>query len=294
MEAIFLSIPSFPGFASPPSSLFAKHTILYNNKHIKQDLFILCVHYVSSPNLNFFTELSSESALDTTPDSTANFEKKAIEPPPSKRHKTEDHDFNLSHSIAASFRPGKLTGIEILSRLFPLQKRDVLELVLQGCNGDALKAIEHFLSVDEGSSPDDVKDDTDVYTTNTSRSSILTYTTEALHKPQELYIPPTYSRSNSLSQSASILVKTNSVANPLNLNWEYSSQPDIYSQNWPPFRFGANLFSNKSSPTHASRSVLNNSHRDQLLSCFPAPPIMHPPMSPFYYSMATVRPPSFK
>ena len=31
-------------------------------------------------------------------------------------------------------------------RLFPTQRKAVLELVLQGCNGDLVKAIEHFLS----------------------------------------------------------------------------------------------------------------------------------------------------
>ena len=42
---------------------------------------------------------------------------------------------------------GRLTNIEILKRVFPLQPRHVLDLVLSGCNGDLVKAIEHFLSV---------------------------------------------------------------------------------------------------------------------------------------------------
>ncbi|PVD23554.1 hypothetical protein C0Q70_16826 [Pomacea canaliculata] len=44
-----------------------------------------------------------------------------------------------------AFRPGRLTPLEILERLYPYQRRAVLELVLQGCNGDLVKAIEHFL-----------------------------------------------------------------------------------------------------------------------------------------------------
>jgi len=48
-----------------------------------------------------------------------------------------------------AFRPGRLTNIEILERIFPLQKRHVLELVLTGCNGDLVKAIEQFLSVQD-------------------------------------------------------------------------------------------------------------------------------------------------
>lgn len=47
------------------------------------------------------------------------------------------------------FRPGRLTPLEILERVFPLQRRAVLELVLQGCNGDLVKAIEHFLSAQD-------------------------------------------------------------------------------------------------------------------------------------------------
>lgn len=63
---------------------------------------------------------------------------------------------SIAHAIASSFRPGKLTHIEILSRLFPLQNQSVLELVLQGCNGDMVKTIEHFLSAND---PDLLKSD---------------------------------------------------------------------------------------------------------------------------------------
>ncbi len=47
----------------------------------------------------------------------------------------------------------KLTPIEILSRIFPGQKRSVLQLVLQGCKGDLIRAIEHFLSSSDFSQP---------------------------------------------------------------------------------------------------------------------------------------------
>lgn len=40
-------------------------------------------------------------------------------------------------------------SIDILARLFPNQKRNVMELVLQGCNGDALKTIDYFLRLSE-------------------------------------------------------------------------------------------------------------------------------------------------
>ncbi|XP_074643404.1 doublesex- and mab-3-related transcription factor dmd-4-like [Tubulanus polymorphus] len=52
-------------------------------------------------------------------------------------------------SPPTAFRPGRLTNIEILERIFPYQKKAVLELVLQGCNGDLVKAIEHFLSAQD-------------------------------------------------------------------------------------------------------------------------------------------------
>nr|XP_004226593.1 doublesex- and mab-3-related transcription factor A2-like [Ciona intestinalis] len=62
---------------------------------------------------------------------------------------SSEASINIAHAMASSFRPGKLSHLEILTRLFPQQKRSVLELVLQGCNGDTVKAIEHFLSVNE-------------------------------------------------------------------------------------------------------------------------------------------------
>lgn len=48
-----------------------------------------------------------------------------------------------------TFLPGRLNNIEILERIFPFQRKSVLELVLQGCNGDLVKAIEQFLSTQE-------------------------------------------------------------------------------------------------------------------------------------------------
>lgn len=51
--------------------------------------------------------------------------------------------------MPTDFRPGRLSPIEILGRIFPTQKKTILELVLQGCNGDLVKAIEHFLSAND-------------------------------------------------------------------------------------------------------------------------------------------------
>ena len=55
----------------------------------------------------------------------------------------------MAASFVSPFRPGRLTPTEILTRLFPHQRKAVLELVLQGCSGDLVKAIEHFLSAGE-------------------------------------------------------------------------------------------------------------------------------------------------
>ena len=44
---------------------------------------------------------------------------------------------------------GQLGHLEMLQRVFPYQKRSVLELVLQGCSGDIVKTIEHFLSAQD-------------------------------------------------------------------------------------------------------------------------------------------------
>lgn len=55
----------------------------------------------------------------------------------------------IGHDLPTDFRPGRLSPVEVLARIFPLQKREVLELVLDGCNNDILKAIEHFLSLDD-------------------------------------------------------------------------------------------------------------------------------------------------
>lgn len=49
----------------------------------------------------------------------------------------------LQRSRAAQNDP---TPLETLQRLFPLQQKNTLELVLHGCNGDALKAINQLIS----------------------------------------------------------------------------------------------------------------------------------------------------
>ena len=66
-------------------------------------------------------------------------------PPPTAAQMVQE----LSNSSPADFRPGRLSSLDVISRIFPHQKRSVLDLVLQGCNGDVVKAIEHFLSLND-------------------------------------------------------------------------------------------------------------------------------------------------
>ncbi|NP_001164688.1 double sex and mab-3 related transcription factor [Saccoglossus kowalevskii] len=67
----------------------------------------------------------------------------------SSSHRQNYSNYNNLATAIPPFRPGRLSPIEILVRIFPLQKKTVLELVLQGCNGDLVKAIEHFLSAND-------------------------------------------------------------------------------------------------------------------------------------------------
>lgn len=65
--------------------------------------------------------------------------------------KCDERDSIIKSNIIrpAAFTPGRLTNLEILERVFPLHRKTVLELVLQGCNGDLVKAIEQFLSAQD-------------------------------------------------------------------------------------------------------------------------------------------------
>ena len=53
------------------------------------------------------------------------------------------------YSLPPSYRPDRLNNLDVLERIFPHQRKSVLELVLQGCDGDLIKAIEHFFSAQD-------------------------------------------------------------------------------------------------------------------------------------------------
>ncbi|RWS10765.1 doublesex and mab-3 related transcription factor 3-like protein [Dinothrombium tinctorium] len=65
----------------------------------------------------------------------------------SKTQQSETHPSDVMNDLPSDFRPGRLSAIDLLMRIFPNQKRTIMELVLQGCNGDVRKAIEHFFSL---------------------------------------------------------------------------------------------------------------------------------------------------
>lgn len=102
-----------------------------------------------------------------------------------KKSSTLDTFNGLAASFVSPFRPGRLSPIEILSRLFPSQRRSVLELVLQGCNGDLIKAIEHFLSATDNSS----QESNQPTTNNCERTNSYF---ASIGKMQELSKPPQF------------------------------------------------------------------------------------------------------
>jgi hypothetical protein len=62
---------------------------------------------------------------------------------------SSNNEENKQQQIIEDYRPGRFDQIEILERLFPNQKRNILELVLNGCNNDFKKTVEHFVSLND-------------------------------------------------------------------------------------------------------------------------------------------------
>lgn len=72
-------------------------------------------------------------------------------PDSSERSPTDYETVNLLATVAGhahyedSHRRTKLTPMELLCRLFPTQKRGVIQLIYKGCNNDLIKTIECVL-----------------------------------------------------------------------------------------------------------------------------------------------------
>ncbi|KAI2800893.1 hypothetical protein BLOT_013418 [Blomia tropicalis] len=69
------------------------------------------------------------------------------------KHLHSHHQIESNHRLvteaADDYRSGRTSPIGTILKLFPDQKRPVIDLVLQACDGSVFKAIEHFLSIDE-------------------------------------------------------------------------------------------------------------------------------------------------
>ena len=195
--------------------------------------------------------------------------------------------------MAASFRPGKLTGIEILSRLFPLQKRDVLELVLQGCNGDAMKAIEHFLSADDGVNCDVSLKQVSALSKGDSTQDENVKINEV--REHSCCHVKEQNKSASFEQKQLNNKERSSALPPLNLNWDFSSRTDLYPTNWGSFSFGPNLLQNDANQPRFSHSFYRENQHDSVLSCFSTRTSLmnQQAIPPLYYPMS-LPPPNFK
>ncbi|KAK6180112.1 hypothetical protein SNE40_012320 [Patella caerulea] len=94
------------------------------------------------------TPTTSPHVIEEKPHAEKHPHPTPVTPPPNVDRSKRKADKDDSTSPSA-YRPGRLSHLEILERVFPYQRKAVLELVLQGCNGDLVKAIEHFLSAQD-------------------------------------------------------------------------------------------------------------------------------------------------
>ena len=103
------------------------------------------------------TQSIKRRRVDESDDDVAKRTEYVTETPPGDipQNLTQDVDKRPSVSLTSREKAlpehgaGRSGHLDILQRVFPYQKRSVLELVLQGCGGDIVKAIEHFLSAQD-------------------------------------------------------------------------------------------------------------------------------------------------
>ncbi|XP_071485062.1 doublesex- and mab-3-related transcription factor A2-like [Diadema antillarum] len=142
----------------------------------------------------------------------------------------------LASSVAGSSGQGGGKGnaqrppIEVLCRLFPTQKRAVLELMLQGCDGDVVQAIEQLLNCQREGSP-------------TKSTISATTTTDSVNYPPSTTTvppvaePPCIAHRPYLSTTPACTAGLKSAFSPLTASHEKTlSQPPATHSGLPPMR----------------------------------------------------------
>ena len=144
---------------------------------------------------------ASEDNKNALVSSTSNVAKgPSSESSPSNVPSSHDENESLTNSGPSDFRPGRLSAGDVLARIFPNQRRTVLDLVLQGCNGDVLKAIEHFLSLNDSLFLSQEKKDEEGEIRSTNSSSSMILQSMCSSTPKSAFTPL---RSSSLTASSS-------------------------------------------------------------------------------------------
>jgi double sex and mab-3 related transcription factor len=147
----------------------------------------------------------------------------------------------IAMSMLSDFRPGRLSAFEVLSRVFPNQKPTVLNLVLQGCNGDVLKAIEHFLSIND--------------------AMVIQHSKPTLEIDQESRC---FQSSNSPLLTQTNLSPIKSAFTTLSSNFNFMNHDSCLNSHRPNFSaFTPPFFNSLASPYHRDHSIINPSLSSQ-------------------------------
>ncbi|XP_041474830.1 doublesex- and mab-3-related transcription factor A2-like [Lytechinus variegatus] len=128
---------------------------------------------------------------------------------------------------------GQRPPIEVLCRLFPTQKRAVLELMLQGCDGDVVQAIEQLLNCQrEGSSSSSASSTPSTALTTDS----VTYPTTTSTVPS-VAEPPCIAHRPYLSTTPVCTAGLKSAFSPLTASHDKTLiQPPVTHAGLPPMR----------------------------------------------------------
>lgn len=177
----------------------------------------------------------------------------------------------------------------MLGRLFPKQRSSVRKLVLQGCSGDVVKAIEHFLSAQDGATGQDKL-------CERMEAKETTRKQEKLKKPQKKRVVqnntgdvvirngPESSDVPCRSPPPLILCRTPENARIIPKSPKRQSQEVMHTQKQARLSLLPDLlYNNKSptlSPTNSSTSALDSSDNDIYSHAIQQPFFLSPPIPP--------------